>query len=138
MILIRSSSLTGIQPKISIANTLISLIDQLISVHHKKNMISSSYYLLGLTSSNRIQSPSLKARRKGPSLQAKMPPAAPSTGKSAPKRSDTSVWSDRLILVTACPDKRASAATRLVFPTPTNNILMLFFSVISHFVSKNS
>lgn len=137
MILIRSSSLTGIQPKVSKYRVLISLIEKLISVHHK-NMISSSYYLLMLTSSNRIQSPSLKARRKGPSLHAKMPPAAPSTGKSAPKRSDTSVWSDRLILVTACPDKRASAATRLVFPTPTNNILMLFFSVICHFVKENS
>jgi hypothetical protein len=79
---------------------------------------SSTDWLARFSSSNRIQSPRLRACRNGPSRQANSPVWPPSTGRSDPNRSEMSVCSDRLIRTTRCPVACASDVTRLVLPTP--------------------
>lgn len=56
--------------------------------------------------------------RANPAHQAKVPAASCSTGRSAPSRSIMSVCSLRLTRTSVCPTAAASAATRLVLPTP--------------------
>eukprot|EP01136_Pigoraptor_vietnamica_P011881 Opistho-1_new@51227 len=71
-----------------------------------------------LSSSKSTHTPARIARRNGPSRHANSPPLPPSTGRSEPKRSMTSVWSLRLMRTMGYPAAAASAVTRLVLPTP--------------------
>lgn len=105
-------------------------------------------YQRDFTSSKTTQWPAFNAANRGPSRHANSPPFPPSTGRSVPNKSvmscqrkhihiiniivkllvcwkafpniflTTTVCSDRLILTRGFPEAFASAATKLVFPTP--------------------
>ena len=90
---------------------------------------SNTDWVAKFNSSSRIHLPVLRAERKGPSCQANLAMSSPPwtsspalsplpTGKSDPKRSLISVWSERLIRMSWFPVNAANAVTRDDFPTP--------------------